>query len=76
MHSVPSFTLMRVCVRACLPVCAYLCMCMRVCMRLQVLYPLVELGVSADAIEKQAAGCTLRRLALYLGYCDLADMYR
>eukprot|EP01035_Chromulina_nebulosa_P061061 gene61061-83525_t len=43
----------------------------------QVLYPMVSLLVSGhDSIVRQAARCSLRRIAIYLQYRDMVDMIR
>lgn len=42
----------------------------------QLLYPLLELLVDSDAIVKQAALCTLRRVALYTEHTTLQGLVR
>ena len=65
-------------------VCMYVCMRTKTLERItfvlllyKVLYPLVSLMVSAhDSIVRQAARCSLRRIAVYIHYRDLDDMIR
>ena len=43
---------------------------------MQCLYPLLELLVDAEPVVKQAARCTLDRIALNTGHCTFATLLR